>query len=368
VRTTFDMTHPGGRPEVAHPDGTAWGRLLRRVRACLAPPSLTPLSRREVLHAVVGLSVSLGLLAALVAAMVLPSALRRLPLTDLVPLLGLPLLWAVCFTAYGVRTLVFGMPRTPRLDRIAQSPYLPRIFLEFGYAMFTLPVAACARVGITPNQLTLSSLGLTLVAAVGFGAGRFGFAGWALLLAFMLDAWDGILARLTNRVTPSGAFLDSTIDRYNDVVAFLGILYYYRNDPLPLFLGAAALVGSTVVSYARAKGAAVGLDPNVGYMQRHERAVWLGAGAVFSPILAAFVEPAVAHPRFHLMIGSLLIVALTANLTAVWRMRVVMRGIEAAARRGPPASDSPVVPPPGTCPPEPPPRAVARPSSRDLAA
>jgi CDP-diacylglycerol--glycerol-3-phosphate 3-phosphatidyltransferase len=290
----------------------------------MAPPTLKPLSKREVLQTSISLLVGLALTAGIIAAIVLPSALSRLPRWDIIPLLALPLSWSVPFVLYATHALIFGMNRAPRLDRIAQSPYLPRVFLEFGYWMFTMPIAACVRLGVTPNQITYATLGVTSVAALGFATGRFGFAGWALFLAFMMDAWDGIVARATNKVSTSGAFLDSTIDRYNDTIAVLGIMYYYRNDLLPLLLCAAALVGSTVVSYARAKGAAVGCDPNVGYMQRHERAVWLGAGSVFSPILAAFVEPGAAHPQFHFMIVALLVVAATTNYTAVWRIRVVM--------------------------------------------
>jgi phosphatidylglycerophosphate synthase len=310
---------------------TGRGHFLAGVRDRMAPPALTPLSKRESLEAWLGLVVGLAITAGLVAAWTLPSPLRRLPAWDIILLLALPAIWSVSFSFYVIRTLAFGMRRTPRLDRIAQSPYLPRVFLEFGYFMFTFPIAACVKLGITPNQLTYATLGVTAISAVTFACGQFGLAGWALFLAFMMDAWDGIVARATNKVSASGAFLDSTIDRYNDLVVFLGIAYYYRDDLLPLLACAAAMVGSTVVSYARAKGAAVGHDPNVGYMQRHERAVWLGAGAVLSPILAAFIEPGVAHPRFHLMIVALLVVAATSNFTAVWRIRVVMGWLQRKA-------------------------------------
>jgi CDP-diacylglycerol---glycerol-3-phosphate 3-phosphatidyltransferase len=331
VQATCDTAQKAPLAGAANVRPTGRRPFLGRLHDRLAPPALTPLSRREVFQTWLLLGIGLLLTSGPVAALVLPSALRRLPAWDTIPLLALPLSWSVPFCFYAARTLAFGMRRTPRLDRIAQSPYLPRVCLEFGYVMFTLPIAACVRLRITPNQLTYASLGVTAVAAGTFAAGRFGFAGWALFLAFMMDAWDGIVARQTHSVSASGAFLDSTIDRYNDIVTFLGIAYYYRSDLLPLLLCAAAMVGSTVVSYARAKGAAVGHDPNVGYMQRHERAVWLGAGAVFSPILAAFVEPGAVHPQFHLMIVALLVVAATSNFTAVWRIRVVMGWLQRKA-------------------------------------
>jgi phosphatidylglycerophosphate synthase len=369
----LEMAQKPTLAESAATDEPARGRFVHRLRARMAPVGVTPLSKREIVQTCIGLLCGLGLTAGVIAAIVLPSALRRLPQWDIIPLLALPLVWSVSFIFYTVRTLVFGMPRTPRLDRIASSPYLPRIYLEFGYWMFRLPTGACVRLGVTPNQLTYATLVVTVVAALGFAAGRFGFAGWALFLAFMMDAWDGIVARETNQVSASGAFLDSTIDRYNDSIAFLGIMYYFRNDLVPLVLGAAALVGSTVVSYARAKGAALGHDPNVGYMQRHERAVWLGAGAVFSPILAAFVEPGAAHPQFHLMIVSLLVVAAIANYTAVWRIRLVMGWLQrqAAQQAQPPAVTPAPLPEPAAA--DPPVLAAAAPrrandSAREIAA
>src|SRR5439155_12575424 len=136
--------------------------------------------------------------------------------------------------------------------------------------------------------------------------------------------WDGIIARETNVSSISGEFLDATVDRYNDIIGFLGIMFYYRNDPIPLALATASLIGSTLVSYTRAKGEAVGVDPNVGWMQRHERAVYLGVSAVFAPIFAAFIEGNVAHPRFHLVWLAMAIMAFTTNVTAVWRARFVL--------------------------------------------
>src|SRR4030095_1510619 len=144
------------------------------------------------------------------------------------------------------------------------------------------------RLGRTPNMITPLSLVFTVAAAALFGMGRFAEGGWALLFGFMCDAWDGIVARKTNRSSVAGEFFDATVDRYNDLFAFLGLMYYYRNDLVPLVLATAALIGSTLTSYTRAKGEACGVDPNVGWMQRHERGVYLGLATVTAPILAHF--------------------------------------------------------------------------------
>jgi CDP-diacylglycerol--glycerol-3-phosphate 3-phosphatidyltransferase len=197
--------------------------------------------------------------------------------------------------------------------------------MEFGYWMFTLPIGLCLRLGLSADAVTFGSLAFTVGAALAFGGGHFALGGWVLILAFSCDAWDGMIARRTATSSASGEFLDATIDRYNDVIAFFGLMYYYREDPLPLVLAALGLVGSTVASYARAKGESVGVDPNVGWMQRHERAVYLGLSAVVAPLAVPLLEPGAAHPRFHVVIAALALVAALTNATAVWRTRYVLQ-------------------------------------------
>jgi CDP-diacylglycerol--glycerol-3-phosphate 3-phosphatidyltransferase len=253
--------------------------------------------------------------------------LGNLPWTVKVPLFGLPIFWVACFLIYLLRCAIFGMERTDRIDKVWESPWLPRIVMEFGYWMFRIPVRICIALGITPNMITFGSMLLTIAAAVAIGLGHFALGGWTLLFAFTCDAWDGIVARATNSCSPSGEFFDSTIDRYNDLITFFGYVYYYRNDPLVLLLIALAIIGSTVVSYTRAKGDAFGINASVGYMQRHERAVWLGGGTVFAPIVAAFVEPGAAHPIYHTVVIVMALTAIMTNITALWRMSVVMTAL-----------------------------------------
>jgi CDP-diacylglycerol--glycerol-3-phosphate 3-phosphatidyltransferase len=244
------------------------------------------------------------------------------------------LFWSLPIAFLLVMFLVFlgiaavrGVPRTARIDRVARSPYLPRILMEYGYWMLDEPANAYVRLGVTPNMITTLSLLFTLTAAVLFGTGRFFEGGWALILGFMCDAWDGIVARKTGKSSVAGEFFDATVDRYNDLFAFLGIMYYYRNDALPLFLAAATLVGSTLTSYTRAKGEAAGVDPNVGWMQRHERAVYLGLSTAIAPIVAHYTERGATQPRFYLVIAALALMAVTSNVTAVWRARFVLAGL-----------------------------------------
>ena len=104
-------------------------------------------------------------------------------------------------------------------------------------------------------------------------------------------------------------------------------MYYYRNDPLPLALATLALVGSTLTSYTRAKGESVGIDPNVGWMQRHERGVYLGLATALAPVVAWFTERNAARPHYFSVVAALALMALTSNVTAIWRARFVLAGL-----------------------------------------
>jgi len=241
---------------------------------------------------------------------------------------SLPLaFWVLGFLVFLAIVAVRGVPRTARIDRLSRSPYLPRIVMEYGYWMLDGPADLCVRLGISPNAITSASLVFTIGPALAFGAGNFFAGGWLLLLGFICDAWDGIVARKTNRSSDAGEFYDATVDRYNDLFAFLGLMYYYREDPLPLLLAAASLVGSTVTSYTRAKGESVGVDPNVGWMQRHERGVYLSLAATTAPFVAHAFERGAAHPHYHVVVATLALMALTANATAIWRARFVLAAL-----------------------------------------
>src|SRR5205823_10365986 len=106
--------------------------------------------------------------------------------------------------------------------------------------------------------------------------------GVLVLLVGLFDTLDGALARVTNRKTTFGAFIDSTLDRYSEAVVVLGIVYaaLERNDRATVLLAFAMLVGSLMVSYARARAEGLGLRAEVGLVPRPERIVVLGIGLI----------------------------------------------------------------------------------------
>src|SRR3989304_3882213 len=143
---------------------------------------------------------------------------------------------------------------------------------------FAAPVAAVlVRLRLRPNQLTVFGLVLSLLSALAYARGRIPLGGVLLGLAGLLDLLDGARARLSGQVTPFGAFLDSVMDRYSDLTVLLGILYFYiQLDRTPeVFLAMATLVGSTMVSYPRARAEGGGVQCAVGLMERGERVLIL---------------------------------------------------------------------------------------------
>ena len=152
------------------------------------------------------------------------------------------------------------------------------------------PALAFGRLGFTPNALTI--LGSLLQASVGLlvAQGWFLAAGLCLWLFSLTDTLDGALARATGRVTVFGAFLDSVCDRYAEAAIFFGILWWYQSTASPLGVGLAylAIIGSLMVSYARARAEGVGLEAaDVGWFQRPERIVLLGVGLLAAPFAPA---------------------------------------------------------------------------------
>ena len=146
-------------------------------------------------------------------------------------------------------------------------------------------VRGLASAGVHPNILTAIGVSINVGCAVLFGFGEFFWAGIVLIVANVFDMLDGNVARLTGNVTKFGGFLDSSLDRLSDMVAFLGIMIFYAgNSPqhslLNVFLAGVGMIGSVMVSYTTARSEGLGVKANVGFLQRPERIVLLIIGAL----------------------------------------------------------------------------------------
>jgi peptidoglycan lytic transglycosylase len=169
---------------------------------------------------------------------------------------------------------------------------------------------------LRPNHLTLIGLGVSLLATAAFIGARIRAGGVLLILAGLCDFFDGSLARASGQVSTFGAFLDSVIDRYSDLVVLLGIvvLYAHMSQMRGAIVAMAGLIGSMMVSYTKARAESIGVRCTVGIMERPERMICLIAGALLD-----LLEPA------------LWVLAVLANLTAVQRIAFTWRATRDAA-------------------------------------
>ena len=152
-------------------------------------------------------------------------------------------------------------------------------------------VTGLTRTRITPNALTTSGVTLCLVASVivlfeGRNEILFYWLGAVVfVLGSLLDILDGALARAGGKATPFGAFLDSTTDRISEGFMLTAVSWVLARDHHPAFVAVAmaAMAGSFLVSYTRAKAETIGLRGDVGIGSRAERVVVITAGLVLAP-------------------------------------------------------------------------------------
>jgi phosphatidylglycerophosphate synthase len=134
---------------------------------------------------------------------------------------------------------------------------------------------ASLRLGLTPDFFNFAGLALGALSGLLIAAGRLELGGWAIAAGGVADIMDGRIARARGLVSPYGTFIDSTLDRFVEVFALLGFVYYLRAHAAGPLLAAAAMAGSLLVSYTRARGESVGVLCKEGLMQRAERLVLL---------------------------------------------------------------------------------------------
>ena len=138
--------------------------------------------------------------------------------------------------------------------------------------------------GLKPNHITLPGLCGNIIAAVLIGSGRLLAGGLMAALMGPLDAVDGAMARKIGVPTRFGGFLDSVIDRYDELLLLGGVLVYFTREgnTWGIYLTYAAAAGSVLVSYMRARAEALGFDGKVGLLTRVERYIILILGLLLN--------------------------------------------------------------------------------------
>jgi CDP-diacylglycerol--glycerol-3-phosphate 3-phosphatidyltransferase len=183
------------------------------------------------------------------------------------------------------------------------------------YALVERGLGPVLKAGVSPDAITFLALAVALAAGFFFAFGLIFQGGLTLVLSGFLDTLDGSVARLTGRSSASGALLDSTLDRYAEFSVFSGLLVYYRQQWMFVFV-LLALAGSVMVSYIKARAQSLGRVRTVGLMQRPERFVLLVAGSLANLPANLFFPD---YPDMALS-AAVILLAVLANATAIRRL------------------------------------------------
>lgn len=189
-------------------------------------------------------------------------------------------------------------------------------FVRSWFYWFMWPVERAALAfGLSPTAFNV--LGVLFGAWAGwcFATGSVNAGGWLVLLGGIADVLDGRIARAKGMANQTGAFLDSTLDRFAEVGAFVGLAVMFRGSAMGVAVVAAALGGSLLVSYARARGESLGVVAKVGVMQRAERLLLVGFGGIFDPAVTSWR----GWQEGTLLLGLLGLVAVGTVATALYR-------------------------------------------------
>jgi phosphatidylglycerophosphate synthase len=197
-----------------------------------------------------------------------------------------------------------------------------------------------ARLGLTPNMLTLIGFGIAILASVAAGAQAWLVAGLLVIFGGIFDMFDGLVARATGKVSKAGAFMDSTFDRWGEAVVYVGIVYgcVAGGFDLGAVLAAAAMAAAFMVSYTRARAESLGFAPPagmaaVGFAPREVRLLILTIGLVLTgltgwPLVADLAPNEVcidgcdtSGPYLGITLG---ILAFLATITTIQRIVVTL--------------------------------------------
>jgi CDP-diacylglycerol--glycerol-3-phosphate 3-phosphatidyltransferase len=178
-----------------------------------------------------------------------------------------------------------GGPRVNQLDRVKQE------YTQATREIVARSLRGVAKTKLTPDMLTLAGVSLCLAGAVLVGFEErnemlfFWLGGLLFVVGSIVDILDGALARAAGKGTVFGAFLDSTFDRLGEaaMLAAIGLVFMRDGNKVALVATFAAITGSFLVSYTRAKAESLGLRGDVGFGSRVERVILISVGLGLAP-------------------------------------------------------------------------------------
>ena len=244
---------------------------------------------------------------------------------------GLQILLGVLATAVlsmSVYVLRGANRRPDPLASDAQGTFVLGPFVRSWFYWAVSPmVRLSVAVGLGPTFYNLLGAAFGIGAGSAFALGHVTLGGWGVLLGGVADVLDGRVARSMAVTDRAGAFLDSTLDRFGEVGAFVGLAVLFRFSALSLALAVTAMGGSLLVSYARARGESQGVVCKLGVMQRAERLLLLGFGGLLDPTVSGLWGAGRVGTLLVPILGLVAVGTLgTAIFRTAWIVRVLRAG------------------------------------------
>ncbi len=193
------------------------------------------------------------------------------------------------------------------MPKATKSELIPHHLKDFFLSKLDPIVGFFTKLNINPNTFTTIGFLISCIAAFFMASGHLRTAACLILLSGLCDTIDGKLARFSGKVTKFGALYDSTLDRYSEVIFFFGLAYYFIKNGWyrTSIILAIGLGGSLMVSYVRARAESLGFNCKVGLLQRAERLLLLGVGALI---------------HLYALVVAIWIIGIMSNITAIQRI------------------------------------------------
>lgn len=242
-----------------------------------------------------------------------------------VGLLALALVLAT-MPVYAIRS----RPTDPDVARRPASLLLGRWVRQWMVWVLAPVERLLLRSGVSPDHLNALGLVGGVTGGLAFARGGLVCAAWLVAAGGICDILDGRVARARGMASVSGAFLDSTLDRFSETATLFGVAWYFRGSDALMLWTLIALSGSMLVSYAKARGEVSGFGDVGGLMQRAERITVLVVGAAADASLTARMGWASGA----VLAAAVVVIGVGSLGTAMYRAVVIFRHLRERERRG----------------------------------
>jgi CDP-diacylglycerol--glycerol-3-phosphate 3-phosphatidyltransferase len=176
---------------------------------------------------------------------------------------------------------------------------------------------------VSPDFFNYLGCLLGLLAGIAYAGEELALGGWLILLGGLADIFDGRIARARGLASDYGEFIDSMLDRFAEMFAFLGLALYFEPSPWAFLATVLASGASMMVSYARAKGGEVHVDCKGGVMQRAERLVLLAVASLLDSVITS----AFGWKPGMVLLGAITLIGVGSLGTAIYRTIYIARAL-----------------------------------------